>query len=120
LDRLLGKVGMYQFLRPLIVGIVHGLAGSASVALLILASIRNSVLGIAYLVIFGLGTIAGMMLITVGIASTLEYARTRFRRFNLNLAMASGLISVAFGLFLAYQICVTRGLFGTHPHWTPR
>lgn len=93
LDSRLGKVGMYQFLRSLIVGMVHGLAGSVAVALLILASIRNSVLGIAYLLIFGLGTTAGMMLITVSIAS-LEYAGSRFRRFNRNVGMASGLISV--------------------------
>jgi high-affinity nickel-transport protein len=120
LDISSSKVGRYQFLRPLIVGIVHGLAGSAAIALLILASIRNPVWGIAYLLIFGIGTIMGMMLITVSIASTLRYAGNRFRRCNQNLAMASGLISVAFGIFLAYQICVTQGLFSAHPHWLPR
>lgn len=120
LDIGLSKVGRYQSLRPLIVGIVHGLAGSAAIALLILASIRNPVWGIAYLLIFGIGTIMGMMLITLSIASTLRYARSRFRRFNVNLAMASGLISVAFGMFLTYQICVTQGLFSAHPHWSPR
>jgi high-affinity nickel-transport protein len=119
-DISLSKVGRYQFLRPLIVGIVHGLAGSAAIALLILASIRNPVWGIAYLLIFGIGTIMGMMLITLSIASTLRYAGSRFRRFDGNLAMASGLISVAFGMFLAYQICVTQGLFSAHPHWSPR
>jgi ABC-type nickel/cobalt efflux system permease component RcnA len=120
LDRSLSKVGRYRFLRPLIVGIVHGLAGSAAIALLILASIRNPVWSIAYLVIFGIGTIMGMMLITLSIASTLRYAGSRFRQFNRNLAMASGLISVAFGMFLAFQICVTQGLFSAHPHWSPR
>lgn len=114
------KVGRYQFLRPLIVGIVHGLAGSAAIALLILASIRNPVWGIAYLLIFGLGTIMGMMLITLSIASTLRYAGNRFRQFNRNLSMVSGFISVAFGMFLAYQICITQGLFSAHPHWLPR
>jgi high-affinity nickel-transport protein len=120
LDISLSKAGRYQFLRPLIVGVVHGLAGSAAIALLILASIRNPVWGVAYLLIFGIGTIMGMMLITLSIASTLRYAGSRFRRFNGNLAMASGLISVAFGIFLAYQICVTQGLFSVHPHWSPR
>lgn len=119
-DPSLSKVRNYQFLRPLIVGIVHGLAGSAAIALLILASIRNPAWGIAYLVIFGLGTILGMMLITLSIASTLRYAGNRFRRFNRNLAMASGFISVAFGVFIAYQICVTQALFSAHPHWSPR
>jgi len=118
--RSLSKGGGYQFLRPLMVGIVHGLAGSAAIALLILASIRSSVWGIAYLVIFGVGTILGMMLITLSIASTLRYAGSRFGGFNRSLAMASGLISVAFGTFLAYQICVRQGLFSAHPHWSPR
>ena len=118
-DRSSSKVGRYQSLRPLIVGIIHGLAGSAAIALLILASIRNPAWGIAYLVVFGVGTILGMMLITLSIASTLRYAGGRFRRFNRKLAMASGLISVAFGIFLSYQICVTQALFSAHPHWSP-
>ncbi|HZL66282.1 MAG TPA: hypothetical protein VFC29_03020, partial [Candidatus Limnocylindrales bacterium] len=61
----LQRIGMYQLLRPLVVGIVHGLAGSAAVALLVLTTIRDSRWAIAYLLVFGLGTIAGMMLITM-------------------------------------------------------
>src|SRR3974390_422226 len=74
LDRELGQRKLYQLLRPLVVGIVHGLAGSAAVALLILASIRNSTWAIAYLFVFGVGTIAGMMLITMSIASAFRFA----------------------------------------------
>ena len=120
LDRKLGKIGLYQWLRPLVVGIIHGLAGSAAVALLILASIRNSTWAIAYLLVFGVGTIAGMMLITMSIASTFRFVGNRFERVSHRFAMASGLVSVAFGLLVAYQICVTQGLFSAHPHWTPR
>src|SRR5205085_2986722 len=58
LDRALSRFGAYQLLRPLIIGIVHGLAGSAAVALLVLASIRDPVRAIGYLLLFGLGTIA--------------------------------------------------------------
>ncbi len=68
MDHTFGKVGLYQYLRPLVVGIVHGLAGSAAVALLVLTTIRNVHWAVAYLLIFGLGTIAGMMLITMSIA----------------------------------------------------
>jgi len=120
LDRSLGSIGAYQLLRPLIVGVVHGLAGSAAAALLILASIRNSSWAIAYLFLFGLGTIAGMMLITMSIASTFRLAGNRFQHFSRRLALASGLVSLIFGLFLAYQIGVVQGLFSTHPQWTPR
>ena len=120
LDRTLGKTALYQALRPLIVGIVHGLAGSAAVALLILASIRNSTWAIAYLLVFGVGTIAGMMLITMSIASAFRFVGNRFEAFGRKLALVSGLISVAFGLVVAYQICVVQGLFSSNPHWTPR
>jgi high-affinity nickel-transport protein len=120
LDRSLGRIGAYQFLRPLIVGVVHGLAGSAAVALLILASIRNSSWAIAYLFLFGLGTIAGMMLITMSIASTLRLAGDRFQHFSRRLALVSGVVSLGFGLFLAYQIAFVQGLFSTNPQWTPR
>lgn len=120
LDGKWARSNLYQSFRPLIVGIVHGLAGSAAVALLILASIRNSTWAIVYLLVFGVGTIAGMMLITLSIASTFRFFGSRFRRFSDRLGIASGLVSLAFGCFLAYQIGIVQGLFSSHPHWIPR
>jgi ABC-type nickel/cobalt efflux system permease component RcnA len=120
LDTRLGRLGIYQFIRPLVVGVVHGLAGSAAVALLILASIRDSRWAVAYLLVFGIGTIAGMMLITMGIASTFHVVGNRFQLFTRRLALLTGLVSITFGLILAYQICVVQGLFSAHPQWTPR
>ncbi len=121
LDRTFGRLGLYQYIRPLVVGIVHGLAGSAAVALLVLTTIRDARWAVAYLVVFGIGTIAGMMLITMSLASTIRIiGRGRSHRFAQALAMASGLLSVLFGLFVAYQICFVNGLFGGHPSWTPR
>jgi hypothetical protein len=119
LDRALETIGVYQYLRPFVVGIVHGLAGSAAVALLVLTTIRNSHWAIAYLLLFGVGTIAGMMLITLGIASTLRVVAGRRQSISRTLAMASGLLSMAFGLVVAYQICVVGGLFTGHAQWTP-
>jgi high-affinity nickel-transport protein len=119
LDRTFGNIGLYQLLRPLVVGIVHGLAGSAAVALLILASIRTPSWAIAYLLVFGVGTIAGMMLITMSIASTFRYVGNRFASFSQRLGLVSGLVSLAFGLFLAYEIVFAQGLLSAHPHWTP-
>jgi high-affinity nickel permease len=119
LDRVLSGFRAYRPLRPLIVGIVHGLAGSAAVALLVLATIRNTQWAVAYLLVFGVGTIAGMMLITMSIASSFHLVRGGalfFRR----LALASGLLSLGFGMVVAYQICVLNGLLTGHPHWTPR
>jgi len=120
LDRAFGRLGLYQFLRPLVVGIVHGMAGSAAVALLVLAVIRNPAWAVAYLLVFGLGTIAGMMLITAAIALPFAYTGKRFARLNRYMAVASGLISLAFGFFIVYEIGFVQGLFTSHPHWTPQ
>ena len=118
-QNLLRRLGLYQFLRPLAVGLVHGLAGSAAVALLVLAEIRDPRWAVAYLLIFGVGTIAGMMLITMMIGAPFAYTRKRFAPFNRGLGVASGLLSLGFGLFITLQIAITDGLFASHPHWTP-
>jgi ABC-type nickel/cobalt efflux system permease component RcnA len=120
LDRLFGRIGLYKQLRPLVVGIVHGLAGSAAVALLILTTIRNPHWAIAYLLVFGAGTVGGMMLITMSIASAFKFVGNRHEKFSRRLGLASGLVSLAFGVVLAYQIGIANGLFTGHPQWTPR
>ena len=119
-DRHFGKLGVYQVVRPLVVGLVHGLAGSAAVALLVLTTIRSPKWAVVYLLVFGIGTIAGMMLITGAMVLPFKYADKRFSRVNQGLRVASGLISIAFGLFLVYQIGFVNGLFTRNPQWTPR
>jgi ABC-type nickel/cobalt efflux system permease component RcnA len=119
MQRALARVGLYQLLRPLAIGIVHGLAGSAAVALLVLTTIREPRWAIAYLLVFGVGTIAGMMLITMMIGLPFAYTGKRFENFNRGLGVASGMISVAFGLFITLQIGFVDGLFTANPHWTP-
>jgi hypothetical protein len=114
------KLSLFHIARPLAVGIVHGLAGSAAVALLVLTTINRPAWAITYLLIFGLGTVAGMMLITAAIALPFAYTMQYFGRLNRGLVMASGLLSVAFGLFLCYQIGFVDGLFTGHANWIPR
>ena len=102
--------GSHLRFRPVVVGAVHGLAGSAAVALLILPVIRGPVWAILYLLIFAAGTIAGMMLITAIIAVPITYSANRFQSFNRYIGTATGAFSMAFGLFLVYQIGFVNGL----------
>jgi hypothetical protein len=114
------SLGLYHFLRPLFIGLVHGLAGSAAVALLVLSTIHDPVWATIYLLIFGLGTMLGMMCMTAAIAVPLVYAGDRFARVGHYVGLASGMVSLCFGSFLVYQLGFLGGLFTSHPQWTPR
>lgn len=111
---------VYQTLRPFAVGLVHGLAGSAAVALLVLSTIKSPLWSTAYLLVFGFGTMLGMMLMTTAMSLPMIYAGKRFFKFNHWLVTLSGAASVAFGVFLVYQIGFVNGLFTSTVHWTPQ
>ena len=116
LDLRLHSVPLYSLLRPLVVGIVHGLAGSAAIALVVLAAVRDPLWAITYLVLFGVGTIAGMMVITLALSAPFALTSAKLPHLNLQLRVASGLISFGFGLFLIYNIgFVDGGLFSGDP-----
>lgn len=119
-DRLLSRYGSYQVFRPLVIGLVHGLAGSAAVALLVLSTIRTPLWAIAYLLVFGIGTIIGMMLMTSAMAIPVVYTGKHFATANRYLTPISGIVSTAFGLILLYQIGIVDGLFRANVHWTPQ
>lgn len=104
--------------RPIVVGFVHGLAGSAFVALLVVAAVPGPWLGLLYLALFGIGTIAGMGLITMAIAMPSALTARRFVHMQRYLRLASGLASVAFGLVLARN-GIADGLFSDAPRWNP-
>lgn len=112
-------LGTYNFFRPLIIGIVHGLAGSAAVALLVMTTIHDPWWAIAYLLLFGFGTVAGMILITALISLPVVWSQRKFSNWNRGMVVVSGLISLSFGFFLTYQIAIVDGLFTSHPQWTP-
>lgn len=103
--------------RPVIVGFVHGLAGSAAVALMVLALIEDPIWALAYLLVFGIGTIAGMVAITLAIALPSVYAVDRFPGASRWLRVASGAASIAFGLFLAHHVGIEGGLFTGNVQW---
>ena len=104
--------------RPIVVGFVHGLAGSAFVALLVVAAVPGSLVGLLYLALFGIGTIAGMALITMAIAMPSALTARRFVNMQRYLRLASGVASVAFGLMLVRD-GIADGLFSAAPRWSP-
>jgi high-affinity nickel-transport protein len=97
--------------RPLAIGVVHGLAGSAAATLLVLTVIQEPAWALAYLALFGAGTIAGMMLITVLVAVPFAATGGREHRAHPRLRLGASLLSIGFGLFLAYRVGVVDGLF---------
>jgi nickel/cobalt exporter len=120
LENSIGRLGIYQCVRPLAIGLVHGLAGSAAVALLVLSTIHSPIWATAYLLIFGAGTMIGMMCMTAMIAVPFAFAGDRFAKLGKYLGAASGMASLCFGSFLVYQLGFLGGLFTGHPQWIPR
>jgi ABC-type nickel/cobalt efflux system permease component RcnA len=114
-----GGLGIYHYARPLTIGLVHGLAGSAAVALLVLSTIHDPMWATLYLLIFGGGTMVGMMFMTTAIATPLTFASARSAKVSSYLGTASGVVSLCFGAFLVYQLGIVGGLFTSHPQWTP-
>ncbi len=112
--------GLSRGLRSLAVGLVHGLAGSAAVALLVLTTVRDSRAAFLFLAVFGLGTVVGMMGLTVAMFAPLALAARRLRTLPRTMATLTGVLSLGFGLFLFYRLGFVDGLFLAHPTWTPQ
>lgn len=106
------RVSRWRSVRPLAVGVIHGLAGSSAVALLVLATIREPMAGLLYLALFGAGTIAGMTLVTLAIATPLTLSAARFPGFASHLRVGSGILSLCFGLFMVLYVGQSDGLLG--------
>jgi high-affinity nickel permease len=119
LPGLVATLGRYQLIRPVMVGLVHGLAGSAAVALLVLATIQDTGTAVVYLVIFCIGVAAGMAALTTLIGLPFMVSRRRSAQINRWLTIGSGVLSLAFGLLLAYEIGIVGGLFTGDFNWEP-
>jgi high-affinity nickel-transport protein len=107
--------------RPFVVGMVHGMAGSAAVVLLVLSTVRDPWWALAYLTLFGLGTVLGMIIVTATIALPASLALARVKNARRWLTLASGVASVTLGVLLASELTDREsGLFSVSPVWTPR
>lgn len=98
-------------LKPLLVGAMHGLAGSAALTLLVLTQIESTALGLLYLLVFGLGSVCGMLLMSGLVGLPFALASSRLTHAHTGLQTAAGALSVAFGLWYAYETGVASGLW---------
>jgi high-affinity nickel-transport protein len=98
------EVGLAQAFRSIAVGLVHGLAGSAAVALLVLSTIKDPYWGMIYLLVFGAGTIVGMIGVTAILTVPFALLAHRVAGLNRALAAGTGAVSLCLGIFLVYRI----------------
>ena len=97
--------------RALFVGMVHGMAGSAALMLLVIPTIGSRSIGMVYIVIFGVGSIGGMMLMSLLVSLPFRLTAFKFERINQVLQVAAGLVSVTLGLWIVYEKGFSEGLF---------
>jgi ABC-type nickel/cobalt efflux system permease component RcnA len=90
--------------RPFLVGLVHGLAGSAAATAAVLATIPSVALGLAWIAVFGIGSIGGMLLMSAMIGLPFTLTARRFSIINGSIRLLAGLFSVLFGLMLAWEL----------------
>ena len=93
------------------VGTVHGVAGSAALTLLVLASIESPLAGLVYILLFGLGSVASMGIMTIFISFPFVFSAKRLPNLNQAIQFGVGTLSILFGFFLMYEIGFADGLF---------
>jgi ABC-type nickel/cobalt efflux system permease component RcnA len=96
--------------KPLLVGAMHGLAGSAALTLLVLTQLGSFALGMLYLAVFGLGSVGGMLLMSGLIGLPFALSARRFSRFSYGLQTCASVLSIGFGLWYAYETGIVGGL----------
>lgn len=91
-------------LRALCIGMVHGMAGSAALVLLTLESVSSVGVGVLYILIFGVGSITGMALLSLAIALPLRLTAAKLNLAHRGLTAVVGLTSCGIGLHIIHSI----------------
>ena len=100
--------------RPVAVGVVHGLAGSAALTLLVLSQVVHyggAGLGFAYLIVFGLGSLIGMLLMSSLIGLPFCFGSRLLHRNVLSLRLLTAILSTGFGVVYALRTLEKLGMF---------
>jgi sulfite exporter TauE/SafE len=96
--------------RPFMVGIVHGLAGTAALMMLVVGALPSLLLAAAYILIFGVGSIGGMMVMSLLMTVPLALAARRLRLLERVIRLVAGLFSLGFGSYLAWDVGLIQSL----------
>lgn len=91
-------------IRPLIVGMVHGAAGTGALMLLVLSTIHSPLRAVMYIVIFGIGSVAGMLVISFLLAIPLQWAARNVASGHQLVQGAAGVFSCVFGMYLGMDL----------------
>ena len=89
--------------RSVIVGMVHGLAGSAALMLLVVPTISSRFVALLYILIFGIGSIGGMMAMSFLIGLPFHFTAGRFNVLNRGIRLIAGIFSLGLGLTIVYE-----------------
>lgn len=89
--------------RSIVIGMVHGLAGSAALMLLVLPTINTPALAMLYILIFGVGSIGGMMLMSLLIGLPIHFTANRFEILNKTIRFGAGVFSLGLGAYIIYE-----------------
>jgi ABC-type nickel/cobalt efflux system permease component RcnA len=96
--------------RPFMVGVVHGLAGTAALMMLVVGTLPSLVLAAAYILVFGVGSIGGMVLMSVLISVPIAIASSRLRLLERGIRVLAGLFSLGFGGYLTWEVGLIQSL----------
>lgn len=99
--------------KSVIVGMIHGLAGSGALMLVVLSTVGSIASGLTYIALFGIGSIVGMLAISTLIGMPFVFTAKRFVKINSYIALLAALVSVALGISIIYEISFLEGLFIT-------
>jgi high-affinity nickel permease len=91
--------------KSYLIGVVHGLAGSAAVMLVLLPQIESAWVGLGYLVIFGVGTVISMAAITLVLGAPFAFT-SRFKAMDGIVSSVAGGVSVLFGMALMADLAL--------------
>jgi sulfite exporter TauE/SafE len=99
-----------SYVKSMMIGLVHGLAGSAAMVLLTMSTVESLWEGTVYILIFGVGTIVGMLFFTTIIGIPFVFS-VKKKSLNKTFTQLTGVISTVFGIYYMYNLGITEGLF---------